>query len=187
MVQSHDSSLDDGSPWQTINFQHLNAQCQRETHYTFTPFQLASQIPPNTKKSIIDVVDGFHSIGLDESSQPVTTFITEWGWYMYRQMPWGFIVSGDVYTHRLDGNIEQIPRKVKIVDDTLLYDKSIEEAFFHVWDCLTVFAENRVVANSKKFQFCKDSINFAGLTITPTRVTPSDRMLSLITDFQKAY
>ena len=94
-------------------------------------------------------------------------------------------MSGDVFTHRLGGIIEQIPRKVKIVDNTLLYDKSIKEAFFHVWDCLTVCAENRVVANSKKIQFCKDTVKFASLPITPTRVTSSDRMLSLNTDFQK--
>ena len=131
------------------------------------------------------MVDGFHSIELDESSQPVTTFINEWGRYTYSRMPLGFFASGDVYTHRLDGIIEKIPRKVKIVDDTLLYDNSIEEAFFHICDCLTVFAENRVVANSKKFQIYKDTIDFAGSTITPTRVAPSDRMLSSITNFQK--
>ena len=47
------------------------------------PFQLASQIPANTKKTVIDAVDGYHAVPLDRESQPLTTFITEWGRYVY--------------------------------------------------------------------------------------------------------
>ena len=42
-------SKPDRTPRRTIDFQHLNAQSLRETHHTSSPFQLASQIPPNTK------------------------------------------------------------------------------------------------------------------------------------------
>ena len=43
----------DGSPRRTIDFQKLNAQCLRETHPTASPFQLASQVPPKTKLSLM--------------------------------------------------------------------------------------------------------------------------------------
>lgn len=72
---------------------------------------------------------------------------------------------------------------MKIVDDTLLYDDSIEQSFYHVWDYLTLCANAGVVVNAKKFQFCKDTVDFAGLTITPTGVTPSAKTLSSICDF----
>ena len=38
----------DGSPRRTIDLQKLNSQSLRETHHCQSPFQLASQIPPNT-------------------------------------------------------------------------------------------------------------------------------------------
>ena len=176
-------SKEDGSPRRTIDFQRLNAQCLRETHHTSTPFQLASQVPPSTKKSVVDAVDGFHSVELDPASQPLTTFITEWGRFMYLRMPQGFFAAGDAYTRRYDEIIERVERKVKIVDDTLLYDSSIEQAFYHVWDYLTICANNGVVVNAKKFRFCQDTVDFAGLTITPTGVTPSVKTLSSICDF----
>ena len=66
----------DGTPRRTIDYQRLNAQCLRETHHTASPFQLASQAPANTKKSVIDAVDGFHSVDLHPDSRPLTTFIT---------------------------------------------------------------------------------------------------------------
>ena len=88
------------------------------------------------KKTVLDAVDGYHSVSLDEESQPYTTFITEWGRYQYLRMPQGYLASGDAYTRRYDEIIKDIPRKVKIVDDALLYDTNIEEAFFHTFDYL---------------------------------------------------
>ena len=102
---------------------------------------------------------------------------------MYLSMPQGFFAAGDAYTRRYDEIIEGVDRKVKIVDDTLLYDSSIEHAFFHMWEYLTLCARNGVVVNAKKFRFCQDTIDFAGLTITPTGVAPSAKTLSAICNF----
>ena len=66
-----------GKPRRTIDYQHLNSQCKRETHHTESPFQLALQVPPKQKKTVLDAVDGYHSVPLDKESQPLTTFITE--------------------------------------------------------------------------------------------------------------
>ena len=64
-------------PRRTVDYQHLNSQCKRESQHTSSPFQLSLQVPPNTKKVILDAMDGYHSIPLDEESQSLMTFITE--------------------------------------------------------------------------------------------------------------
>ena len=48
---------------------------------------------------------------------------------MYLRMPQGYLASGDTYTHRYNEIIKDTLYKVKIVDDTLLYDSSIEGTF----------------------------------------------------------
>ena len=73
----------DGTIRLTVDYKHLNAQTEREPHYSPSPFQAASQVPPNTFKTVVDVVDGYHSIPLDEESQHLTTFTTEWGRFYY--------------------------------------------------------------------------------------------------------
>ena len=75
----------DGRPRRTIDYQYLNSQCKRETHHTASHFQLAMQVPPNSKKTELDAVDGYPSVILDEESQLLTTFITEWGRFMYHK------------------------------------------------------------------------------------------------------
>ena len=173
----------DGRPRRTVDLQHLNDQSMRETHHCESPFNLACQVPPNTYKTVLDAVDGYHAVALDEESQPLTTFITEWGRYMYLRMPQGFLASGDAYTRRYDEVIKDLPRKVKIVDDALLWDSSIEESFFHTWDLLTIGATNGIVFSTSKFQFCQQEVRFGGLNITDSGVAPSDSMLSAIKEF----
>ena len=172
-----------GKPRRVVDYQKLNAQCSRETHHCPSPFQAASQIPAGTKKTVFDAVDGYHSIPLDKASQPMTTFITEWGRYQYLRMPQGYLAAGDAYTRRFDEILSTLPRKVKVVDDCLLYDETIEQSFYHAWDFLEICAQHGITINIDKFQFCQDSIEFAGLNITPTGITPSDKLISAIRDF----
>ena len=44
---------------------------------------------------------------------------------MYLRIPQGYLASGDAYKRRYNEIIKDITRKVKVVDDTLLYDKNI--------------------------------------------------------------
>ena len=126
----------DGTPRRTVDLQKLNAQCLRETHHCEPPFKLAMQVPAGTMKTVIDAKDGYHSIELDEESRPLTTFITPWGRYRYLRLPQGYVAAGDAYTRRYDEVIRDVKNKVKCIDDTLLYDNSIEESYHHTWQYL---------------------------------------------------
>ena len=172
-----------GRPRRVIDFQNLNKHCLRETHHCASPFKLASEVPPNTYKTILDAVDGYHAIMLDEESRHLTTFITQWGRYRYLRLPQGFLAAGDVYTRRYDEIIKDVSRKIKIIDDTLLFDNTIRDAFFHTWDYLVLCAEKGIVINKEKLKFCQRTIDFAGLTLTPSGVRPSDPMISAIKNF----
>ena len=161
-----------GKPRRTIDYQHLNSQCKWETHHMGSPFQLALQVPPNQKKTLLEAADGYHSLPLDKESQPLTTFITKWGRFMYLRMPQGYLASGDTYTRRYNEVIKDVPRKVKIVDNTLLYNSNIEGAFFHTFDFLLHCAKNGIVLNREIFQFCQDTVQFGGLQITALCCNP---------------
>ena len=102
---------------------------------------------------------------------------------MYLRMPQGYLASGDAYTYRYDEVIKDIARKIKLVDDNLLYNANIKEAFYHTFDFLMRCAQNGIVLSKDKFQFCKDAVQFGGLQITPSGVSPSESMLNTILNF----
>ena len=172
-----------GQPRRTVDLQALNKVCSRETHHTPSPFHLAQSVPPGTRKTVLDAWNGYHAVPLDTQSRELTTFITEFGRYRYIRAPQGHLAAGDAYTRRFDEIIRDVPRKVKCVDDSLLWDTTIEEAFWHTFHYLTLCANHGITFNPEKFVFAQLSVDFAGLTITDSGIKPTPSMLQAIRDF----
>ena len=172
-----------GKPRRTVDFQPLNHHAVRETHHTQSPFHQARAVPPNTRKTVFDAWNGYHSIALDEHDRDLTTFITPWGRYRYLVAPQGYIASGDGYSRRFDEIVADIPRKTKCVDDTLMWSDSIQEAFFQAVEWLDTCGRQGITLNPSKFVFAKDTVEFAGFEITPTTVRPCPSYLTAIQNF----
>ena len=173
----------DGSPRRTVDLQPQNRHSVRQTHHVQPPFHLADRVPQQTKKTVTDAWNGYHSVPIKEEDRHITTFITPWGRYRYRVAPQGFLASGDAYNQRFDSIIANFKNKVKCVDDTCMWAKTVEEAFFQTCEWLNLCAENGITLNPNKFQFAQDTVDFAGLTITPTNVKPSSKFLDSIAKF----
>ena len=151
-----------GQPRRTIDYQKLNMACRREIHHTPTPFDLVSVILHCTYKTTADAHWGFHQVKLHEDSRKLTTFITPWGRYRYCRTPMGHCAAPDAYTRRFDVAIAGIPRKLKCVDDTLLFDSSVKDAFWHTYDFLETCAMKGVTLKPEKFKFCRRQVDFVG-------------------------
>ena len=155
----------------------------RETHHTPTPFQLASSVPPNMLKTLLDAWNGYHALPLTEKASNALMFITEWGRYRPLTAPQGFHGSGDGYTKRTDDIIAGFPRKCKCIDDSLLHDPSIEQAFWHVIDFLILCNKNGITFNGEKFIFGAEELDFAGFTVTMDGVKPTKQMIASLEGF----
>ena len=173
----------DGSPRRTVDLQKLNAATRRETHHTPSPFNQASVIPANTRKTVLDAWNGYHSLPLSLAAWGTTTFITEWGRYRYCRAPQGFHGSGDGYTHQFDDIIVDMACKTRCIDNSFLLDGSMESAFWHTVDYISHCADNGIVFNPDKFHFAKMQVEFAGFLITANGVKPTKRMTKAILHF----
>ena len=177
------TSKSDGTPRRTVDLQPLNRCSVRQTHHVPTPFHLADRVPQHTKKTVTDAWNGYHSVPIREEDRHYTTFITPWGRYRYKVAPQGFLASGDAYTQRFDAIIADFENKVKCVDDTCMWADSIQDAFFQACRWFDMCARNGITLNPEKFQFAQDTVDFAGLTITPTNIRPSSKFIDAIRNF----
>ena len=174
----------DGKPRSTVDYQKLNEQCEREAYHTPRPFDVVSCIPSKTFKTVLDAYSGYHQVLLDDESVKLTTFITDLGGrYQSLRAPQGFKGSGDAFNRRYDDIIVDVPRKGKVVDDTILWDDDIAQAFFHTFDFLILCAEKGVTLKPQKFRFCKKEVDFCGYTVGWEGFRPSDESISAIRDF----
>lgn len=170
-------------PRRTVDYQRLNAQCLRETHHTPVPFDMVSGVPLHSYKTVADAFWGFHQVELDEESRRLTTFITPWGRYQYCRTPMGHCSASDAYTRRFDDAIKDISRRFKCVDDVLLYDSNIEEAFWHAYEFLETCAEKGITLQPEKFKFCRKEVEFVGYCLGWDMYKPTDDRVAAIKHF----
>ena len=174
-----------GKPRRTVDLKALNKTAKRQTHPTETPFHQAMSVPRGTYKTVTDAWNGYHSIPLEEKDRPYTTFITKWGRYRYRVAPQGFRASGDGYTARYDEITKDVTNCKRCVDDTLLYENSIEDNFFKTCEYIYLVGSHGIILNREKFQFCQKEVEYVGFKITEHGVKPSEETLRAIRDFPK--
>ena len=179
----------DGSPRRTVDLQPLNKASVRETHHTIPPAQQARSIPKKQIMTVTDAWNGYHSIPIDPEDRHKTTFITEQGRYRYCRAPMGFLASGDAYTHRYDMIVADVPRLLKVVDDSLIHD-DLDDRQQHWWrviDYLELCGNNGVILNPEpnKFQFAAEEVNFTAFHVSGTGVKPLPKYLDAIRTFPR--
>ena len=174
-----------GKPRRTVDLKVLNKAAKRQAHPTESPFHQAMSIPRRTYKTVTDAWNGYHSIPLEESDRHYTTFITKWGRYRYKVAPQGFRASGDGYTARYDEVTKDVTNCKRCVDDTLLFENTIEENFFKTCEYIHLVGSNGIILNKEKFQFCQKEVEYVGFKITEEGVKPSDETLKAIAEFPK--
>ena len=173
----------DGTPRRVIDFSPINRNAPRQLHHTKSPHTIAMGVPGNTVKTVLDNWHGYHSVPIYEPDRPLTTFITPYGRYRYRTVPQGFISAGDGYTHRMDLIVEGTKNYDHCVDDSILWDATIEENFFKVCDFIEKCSRAGCVFNPKKFQFAQTEVDFLGFTITQSGLKPQQKFLDSIRTF----
>ena len=112
----------DGSPRRVIDFQPVNSHAPRQTHYNRSPWTIASSVPANKCKSVLDAWHGYHSVPLHPADRSLTTFLTPWGRYRYRTTPQGFLSAGDGHGQRMDMILgDNFPDSDRCVDDSIIW------------------------------------------------------------------
>ena len=78
----------------------------------------------------------------------------------------GFVASGDGFKACFDEIKKDVKNSKGCVDDTILYENSVEENFRKTCSFLTLVGSHGIILNSSKFQFCLKEVNYVGFRIT---------------------
>ena len=150
-----------------------------------TPWQLASRIPGDAKKTVLDHWNGYHSVPLDGESMKYTVFLTPYGRYRYKKAAQGCNISGDGFNERVHNIFMGFKNRVACVDDAAVWTKGEDpnEHFLKVAEYLNVCAGNGIVLNPNKFQICKDEVVFAGFRVGKENIKPCEKTLKAIENF----
>lgn len=173
----------DGSPRRVVDFQPVNQHAPRQTHHTPSAWNIVSSIPAGKVKSVVDCFHGYHSVPIHPADRHFTTFLTPWGRFRYKTSPQGFLSAGDGYSQRMDEIIGDFSDYQKCIDDSIIWDDSIEDNFNRVCEFLERCNNGGCIFNPQKFQFGSREVDFLGFRITDTGIKPSSSFMDNILSF----
>ena len=172
------------SQWQSPHMRGSN-QAQRKYPERYTLAQLAGA----TIFSKLDANSGFWQIGLSPESAKLTNFITLFGRFCFNRLPFGISSAPEHFQRRISQVLEGTDGALCLMDDILVYGKSVGEHNQHLEATLHKLQEANLTLNEEKCDFSKPSVEFLrtlidseGVHVSPKKVeailkmkTPQDQ------------
>ena len=133
--------------------------------------------------SVCDCKKGYWHQELNEASSFLTTFNTELGKFRYTVMPFGAIVAGDVFQHKLNQCFGHLKNVIVIADDIMIVGKKPSHSN-HDQTLTTLLEPARkciVQLNYKRLQYKKQEVDFFSETYTTSCCKPDKNKVTAIT------
>ena len=105
----------------------LNESVCRKRHPLPVLEQILAQICGAKYFSKLDANSGFWQIPLSPESSLLTTFITPFGWFCFRRLPFGITSASEHFQKRMPLILDGIEGVLCIMDDILIHGKMQEE------------------------------------------------------------
>ena len=176
----------DGSPRMCIDYRRLNSATLKDAY----PMPLIEDCLAACREanflSIVDVQDAYYHIEMEESSKPLTAFVTSQGLFEWNVMPFGLSNAPATFQRHVDTVLRSLLRKkcVAFFDDIVVFTRgSFEQHVLDVEAVLQLLAGAHLSAKVKKCKFGYKEIIFVGHLIREGRLYPDPSKLESIRDF----
>lgn len=162
----------------------LNKWEKREHYRSKTVDEVVTELNGAKFFTIVDAKKGYWYVPLDEESSYLTIFSTPFGWYRFKRLPFGLVVSQDVFQKQHDTAFEGFDGVTGIADDTFVYGSSEVEHDRNLTKLMDRAQQKGVVFNKDKVQFKCKEVSFFGQTWTPQGIKPDNNKVSGILDMK---
>ena len=120
---------------------------------------------------------GYWMIRLHPDSRPLTCMLIDIGRLQWTWLPMETIVASDVFQKKLDEIFHNVPGVTGIVDDMVIYSKSIEEHDKHFLSFLSIVRKNNLKLNALKLQFQLKEVSFFGHSWSSKGISPDPKKI----------
>ena len=150
----------------------LNKAVKRE-HYTLPSSQeIFSKLGKSEYFSVVDARNGFHQIELSLESSKVTTFITPFGRYAYKRLPFGLTSSAEVFHKVLVEKLHGLEGVEVYIDDILVHGENKSQHDHRLRTLLQKCKEINLTLKQEKSQICKRRVTFLGHIVSNDGLSP---------------
>ena len=167
-----------------VNCRRLNESIQREIHPLCKVETTLAQLAGTTTFSKLHANSGFWKIPL-ESSRELTTFLTLFGHYHFKYMPFGIASAPQHFQQQMKSILAGQEGILWHMDDVLVFGKSQKEYNIRIHQVLENIQKAGITLNREKNEFNRTTLTFLGHRIDKKGVSSDPQKTSAIHKFAK--
>ena len=139
--------------------------------------------------STLDLASGFWQIPVHAKSQEKTAFLTPFGLFEFRMMPFSLKNAASVFQRLMQQvlagvNPESGPNFVAAyIDDLLVFSSSLQAHLEHLNHVMKRIREVGLKVNLSKCQFIRNEVEYLGHVITPEGLRPNEKLIMAVKDY----
>lgn len=145
---------------------HLNEYICRERHILPAVDETLAKFAGATVFTKLDATAGFWQVPLHPESVPLTTFITPFGRYCYKRLPFGISSAPEHFQRRLTQILSRLEGTVCHADDILVFGSTRGQHDQRLNRVLERLQQEGLTLNNDKCQFAVERVMFLGHIVT---------------------
>ncbi|PKA47447.1 RNA-directed DNA polymerase like [Apostasia shenzhenica] len=151
-----------------VDFRSLNQACPKDTYPLPRIDVMVDRTVGYEVMSFLDAFSGYHQIWMAEGDEEKTAFITDYGTYCYRVMPFGLKNAGAMYQRMIDTVFKNQRGKnlEAYVDDILVKSRTFTEHLDDLRETLDTLRRYNLKLNPAKCTFGAASGKFLGYLVS---------------------
>ncbi|PKA47916.1 RNA-directed DNA polymerase like [Apostasia shenzhenica] len=151
-----------------VDFRSLNQACPKDAYPLPRIDVVVDRTVGYEVMSFLDAFSGYHQIWMAREDEEKTAFITDYGTYCYRVMPFGLKNAGATYQRMIDGVFKnQRGRNLEAyVDDILVKSRTLTEHLDDLRETLGTLRRYNLKLNPAKCTFGAASGKFLGYLVS---------------------
>ena len=167
-----------------VDLTRLNESVCREHHLLPTVEEALAQIGGAKVFSKLDANSGFWQIELSNNSAPFTTFITPFGRFCFKRLPFGITSAPEFFQKKMSELLTGLEGVVCLMDDILVGGKTQQEHNDRLEAVLNRIGAAGLTLNCEKCEFSKDNIRFLGQLVSQQGVAPDPEKVKAIVEMK---
>ena len=162
----------------------LNKSVLRENYPLPRVEELLANLEGSKIFSKMDANSGFWQIELAEESRQYTTFITPFGRFQFRKMPFGISAAPEFFQRQMSRILEGLEGTICMMDDILVHGRDVKEHDERLLRVLQRIKSSGMTLNKKKCQFRVKELIFLGHKISGEGISPDPNKVRAIREMR---
>ena len=170
-----------------INFKKLNDICPRDNFPLPNISDALDSLGAAKPKyfSTLDLASGYWQIGLEESSKPLTAFVTQDGLFEFQRMPFGLHNAPATFQRAMQEILRGLNWKFVLcyLDDVIIFSSTFSEHLSHLKQVFDRFRQAGLKLQPKKCSFGQKEVKYLGHIVSEEGIATDPDKVKIVKEY----